>query len=266
MSIGNNYIRSSYREKCCLLIMDTGKKKIEVCFSPALYPFYRNDNAVVVVSDILRATTAICAAFENGVKSLIPVADLNEAREWKKKGYLVAAERDGLVLDFADFGNSPFNFHPEQVRGKTIVYSTTNGTQAIRMASGAKHVAIGAFINLTALAEWIIGEDSDVLVLCAGWKNRYNIEDSVFAGALFQDCDFSGSDILHSNFIGIEACACCFNDTDLYYTNFTSSSLKDVTYIDCNLKKTDYCHSNRENVNFKYSNYEEATFQRESNI
>ncbi len=178
---------------------DKGKKKIEVCYSPALYPFYRNDNAVVVVSDILRATTAICAAFENGVKNLIPVADLNEARKWKKKGYLVAAERDGLVLDFADFGNSPFNFHPEQVRGETIVYSTTNGTQAIMMASDARHVAIGAFINLTALAEWIIEEDSDVLVLCAGWKNRYNLEDSVFAGALadtliesghfFTDCD-----------------------------------------------------------------------------
>ena len=178
---------------------DKGKKKIEVCYSPALYPFYRNDNAIVVVSDILRATTAICAAFENGVKNLIPVAGLDEAREWKKKGYLVAAERDGIVLDFADFGNSPFNFHPEQVKGKTIVYSTTNGTQAIRIASGARHVAVGAFINLTALAEWITQEDSDVLVLCAGWKNRYNLEDSVFAGALadsliesghfFTDCD-----------------------------------------------------------------------------
>ncbi len=182
-----------------LSMENKGKRKIEVCFSPALYSFYRSDSAIVVVSDILRATTAICAAFANGVKNLIPVAGLDEAREWKRKGYLVAAERDGIVLDFADFGNSPFNFHPEQVMGKTIVYSTTNGTQAIRMASEAKHVAVGAFINLTALAEWIDGEDSDVLVLCAGWKNRFNLEDSIFAGALadsligsghfFTDCD-----------------------------------------------------------------------------
>lgn len=163
---------------------NSGKNRIEVCYSPALYPYYRNDNAIVVVTDILRATTAICAAFENGVKNLIPVADLDEAREWKKKGYLVAAERDGIVLDFADFGNSPFNFHPEQVRGETIVYSTTNGTQAIRMASGAKHVAIGAFINYSALASWLKEEDSDVLILCAGWKNRYNLEDTLFSGAL----------------------------------------------------------------------------------
>lgn len=160
------------------------KKKAEVCFSPALYSFYRNDDAIVVVSDILRATTAICAAFENGVRNLIPVADLEEARAYKERGFLVAAERDGLVLDFADFGNSPFNFRPELVKGATIVYSTTNGTQAIMMASEARYVAVGAFVNLTALAEWLVAGNSDVLVLCAGWKNRFNLEDSVFAGAL----------------------------------------------------------------------------------
>lgn len=160
------------------------KRKIEVCYSPALYNFYRNDDAIVVVADILRASTAICAAFENGVKRLIPVSGLDEARSLKEKGYMVAAERDGLVLDFADFGNSPFNFSPLQVRGATIVYSTTNGTQAIKMAAGARYVAVGAFINISALADWLVSENSDVLVLCAGWKNRYNLEDSVFAGAL----------------------------------------------------------------------------------
>jgi 2-phosphosulfolactate phosphatase len=164
--------------------MHSEKKKIEVCYSPALYPYYRNDDAIVVVSDILRATTAICSAFENGVKHIIPVAGIDEARAWKEKGYLVAAERDGLVLDFADFGNSPFNFNPERVRGATIVYSTTNGTQAIKMAAGARHVAIGAFTNLSALSKWLTAAESDILVLCAGWKNRYNLEDSIFAGAL----------------------------------------------------------------------------------
>ncbi len=179
--------------------MKDKKNSVEVCYSPALYPYYRNDDAIVVISDILRATTAICAAFENGVKNLIPVSGLDEAMALKKKGYLVAAERDGLVLDFADFGNSPFNFHPEQVKDQTIVYSTTNGTQAIMMAAEARHVAVGAFINLTALAQWLITRRCDVLVLCAGWRNRYNLEDSVFAGALaealirsgrfFTDCD-----------------------------------------------------------------------------
>ena len=159
-------------------------RNIEVCYSPALYPYYRNDEAIVVVADILRATTAICAAFENGARELIPVESVEEARAWKEKGFLVAAERDGLVLDFADFGNSPFNFTPRNVRGASIVYSTTNGTGAIRMASEARQVVIGAFINLSALAGWLAAENSDVLVLCAGWKNRFNLEDSVFAGAL----------------------------------------------------------------------------------
>lgn len=168
-------------------------KKVEVCYSPALYQYHRNDDAIVVVSDILRATTAICAAFENGVRDLIPVGGVEEAREWKRKGYLVAAERDGIVLDFADFGNSPFNFRPDRVDGQTIVYSTTNGTQAIMMASQARHVAIGAFVNLSALAGWLVSAGCDVLVLCAGWKNRYNLEDSVFAGALADKLIESGN-------------------------------------------------------------------------
>ncbi|TVR74796.1 MAG: 2-phosphosulfolactate phosphatase [Marinilabiliales bacterium] len=169
------------------------KKYIEVCYSPALYDYYRNDDAIVVVSDILRATTAICAAFDNGVKNLIPVGGIDEAREWKAKGYLVAAERDGIVLDFADFGNSPFNFKPDRVRGRTIVYSTTNGTQAIMMASGAKQVAVGAFVNLSALAGWLLEAGRDVVILCAGWKNRFNLEDTVFAGALADKLTGSGN-------------------------------------------------------------------------
>ncbi len=88
-----------------------------------------NRDSIVVIIDILRASSAICTAFANGATSIIPVADITEAKDYKSKGYLVAAERDGFVLDFADFGNSPFNFTKEKVEGKTIVYSTTNGTR-----------------------------------------------------------------------------------------------------------------------------------------
>ena len=95
-------------------------------------------DSIVVIIDILRATSAICTAFDNGASSIIPVADIPEARNYKDRGYLVAAERDGFVLDFADFGNSPFNFTREKVAGKTIVYSTTNGTGIIKLASSAR--------------------------------------------------------------------------------------------------------------------------------
>jgi 2-phosphosulfolactate phosphatase len=164
--------------------MAEGQRKIEVCFSPALYPEFRNDEAIVVIVDILRATSAIVTAFMNGVRHIIPVATLDEARALKEKGYFVAAERDGIVRDFADFGNSPFNFKRELIQGKDIVYSTTNGTHCIMMASGSYQVLIGAYLNMDALVKHIIHENRDLVILCAGWKNKFNLEDSLFAGAL----------------------------------------------------------------------------------
>lgn len=163
------------------------KRQVEVCLTPATYDTFRNDEAIVVVVDILRATSAICTAFMNGVKKIIPVGTLEEAKAWKEKGYMVAAERDGIVRDFADFGNSPFNFTTEQVKGNEIVYSTTNGTNTIMMASHSYQVLIGAYLNHQALADHIISENRDLIILCAGWKQKFNLEDTLFAGALAKE-------------------------------------------------------------------------------
>lgn len=160
--------------------------KVEVCVSPALYPYYENPDAIVVVTDVLRASSAIVTAFMNGVERIIPVGTLEEAKALKDQGFMVAAERDGIVRDFADFGNSPYNFSPERVSGKQIVYSTTNGTNAIHLASSGNQVLIGAYLNLAALAKHIRREQKDLLILCAGWKNKFNLEDTLFAGALAQ--------------------------------------------------------------------------------
>ncbi len=160
------------------------KKNLETCFSPALFEAEGHADSIVVIIDILRASSAICTAFANGVSSIIPVAEVSEAREFKSKGYLVAAERDGYVLDFADFGNSPYNFTKEKVSGKTIVYSTTNGTRLIKLASSAHMTVIGSFLNIGALTRWLIKQERDIVLLCAGWKNRFNIEDTVCAGAM----------------------------------------------------------------------------------
>ncbi len=162
-------------------------KTIEVCFTPKLYgEIITKENFIVVMVDILRASTSVCAAFENGVEAIIPVASLDEAKAYKAKGFLVASEREGLVLDFADFGNSAFNFMTADVKGKTIAYSTTNGTQAIELAKNAQGLVIGAFSNITALSQWLINQPSNVVILCAGWKNKFNLEDSIFAGALIE--------------------------------------------------------------------------------
>ncbi len=170
------------------------KLQLEVCFSPAFYPLYHNRESIVVVVDILRATSAICTAFMNGARYIIPVGTSTEARRYKEKGYLVAAERDGLVLDFADFGNSPFNFTAERIKNQDIVYSTTNGTRTIHMASAGAHtVAIGSYLNLSALVQWLTLQNRDVVVLCAGWKDKFSLEDAVFAGALSHELLKSGS-------------------------------------------------------------------------
>ena len=158
---------------------------IEVCFTPKLFAdISTKSDYIVVLADILRATTSICAAFQNGVKEIIPVASLDQAKEYKQKGFLVASEQDGKKLDWADFGNSAFNFSPEAIRGRTLVYCTTNGTRAIEIAKDASKIAMGAFVNIKALAGWLVNENKNVVILCSGWKNKFCLEDSLFAGAL----------------------------------------------------------------------------------
>ena len=169
------------------------KRLLETCFSPALYEPESHTDSIVVIIDILRASSAICTAFANGASAIIPVAEATEAREYKSKGYLVAAERDGYVLDFADFGNSPFNFTRDIVEGKTIVYSTTNGTGILNLASSAYMTVVGSFLNIGAIVEFLCENQKNVLLFCAGWKNRFNIEDSVCAGAIASRLMASGS-------------------------------------------------------------------------
>ena len=146
---------------------------LQTCYSPALFPLFQEEGAVVVVVDVLRATSAICTAIHYGVDKMIPVAGLDEARAYKEKGYLVAAERNAIKQEGFDFGNSPYHYIDQDLRGKTIAISTTNGTQAVEAAK-----------NVSALARWIASQEKNVIVLCAGWKNKFNLEDTLFAGAL----------------------------------------------------------------------------------
>jgi len=167
-------------------------KTFSTCFSPALYPLFKEQDSIVVVVDILRATSAICTAIHHGVASMIPVAGVDEALAYKQQGYLVAAERNAIKLDGFDFGNSPYHFMEESLKGKHIVISTTNGTQAIAAAKNSGEILIGSFLHLDALAKWLHLQNKDIVVLCAGWKNKFNMEDSLFAGALFQELERKG--------------------------------------------------------------------------
>lgn len=158
---------------------------IRICLTPALYPIYRDDNSIVVIVDIFRATSAICTALHHGMTSVIPVAAIEEAQKYPGNGYIVAAERGGEVVDGFAYGNSPLSYrnNPEII-GKKLVLTTTNGTQAIAAAGNAAALCVGAFSNITPLSSWLVSQQKDVMILCAGWKNRLNLEDTIFAGAL----------------------------------------------------------------------------------
>lgn len=161
--------------------------KVEVCYSPASFPLFYNENAIVVVIDVLRATSAICTALYHGVEKIIPVADLEDARAYQKQGFITAAERNGEVIEGFDLGNSPFDYMNDAIKGKTIVLSTTNGTQAIEAAKNNYQVVIGSFLNKDVLSEWLIKQKRDIVFLCAGWKNKFNLEDTLLAGAITQN-------------------------------------------------------------------------------
>lgn len=160
---------------------------IEVILSPALYPYRATTgHHITVVIDILRFTTSLISAFDNGVECVIPVASSEEAEMMKQTGFLVAAERDGLRLSFADYGNSAGDFRTPDIKGKTLVYSTTNGTVAMNLAAENGPVVAAAFTNLPVVAEWLKKLNENVVILCSGWKNLLSTEDTLCAGALVE--------------------------------------------------------------------------------
>ncbi|GGH40677.1 2-phosphosulfolactate phosphatase [Dyadobacter endophyticus] len=160
-------------------------KQLDVCLTPDLLHLHKLDNSIVVVADIFRATSCMVTGLAYGVKSITPVASVEECKFLQDKGFIAAAERDARKVEGFDLDNSPFSYMHESLIGAQIAMTTTNGTLSISKAkSSAVKVMIGSFLNLGALANHLKTEPYDVLVLCAGWKGRPNLEDTLFAGAL----------------------------------------------------------------------------------
>ena len=160
------------------------KPKVEVCFTPNMFPLYAEDFEVVVVIDVLRATSAICTAFHYGVDKIIPVSTLDQAIEYKDKGYYVAAERKGKIVSGFEFGNSPLSYTNDKLKDQTLVLTTTNGTKAINMTKDIEQLLIGSFLNLDAICNYLIELNKSVLILGSGWENKFCLEDSICAGAI----------------------------------------------------------------------------------
>lgn len=162
------------------------KRTIDVCLSPDLMHLYPVEDAIVVVVDILRATSCMTTAFAHEIHSIKPFAQLPDCLSHKSEGYLTAGERDGKKVTGFDLGNSPFEYMSGALKGKKIAFTTTNGTQAIAKASRAREIVIASFLNLSAVAEYLRKATANVLVVCSGWKGKVNLEDTIFAGALVE--------------------------------------------------------------------------------
>lgn len=160
--------------------------EIEVVLSPALLHLAEVKNKNVVVIDILRATSTICTAIHEGASSVRAVESVDEALILKNAGYVVAGERNGHKIEGFDMGNSPFECMNGLLMNQKLALTTTNGTKCITaaMTAGAKTVVAGSFLNIEATANWLTTDGQSVILLCAGWKDKVNLEDSLYAGAL----------------------------------------------------------------------------------
>lgn len=160
---------------------------LHTCLSPALLHLHDLKNAVVVIIDVLRATSTIATALKNGAKSIIPVDNVAKCIEWGKQiECITAGERDGRIAEGLEYGNSPFEYPVQFITGKTLVLTTTNGTRLLHMAldKGATTIITGSFPNLSAVCKYLLNSDKNVILACAAWKDRINLEDTLFAGAV----------------------------------------------------------------------------------
>ena len=160
--------------------------KLEVCLSPALLHLFDTKGTVVVIIDVFRATSTIAAALHNGAKCVIPVASVPECIELgtQIENSITAGERDGKIAEGLEYGNSPLEYPRAFVEGKTLVLTTTNGTRLLHMVQDADTIITGSFLNLGAVCDFLAAQGKNVVLGCAAWKDRFNMEDTLFAGAV----------------------------------------------------------------------------------
>jgi 2-phosphosulfolactate phosphatase len=162
-------------------------QKIDVCLSPDLIHLYDLVGKAVVVVDVFRATSCMVTAFAHGALEIIPVEDVDVCAAHREQGYLISAERNGVTPAGFDFDNSPFSYQVDRVKDAKICVTTTNGTVALRRSLSAEKVFVGAFLNISSVVRALKTWSSDVVVVCAGWKGKPNLEDTLFSGALIDE-------------------------------------------------------------------------------
>ena len=220
--------------------MNRGLPKLEVCLSPALLHLYNTEGAVVVIIDVFRATSTIAAALYNNAKAVIPVATVEECIDLGSRieNSITAGERNGQIVEGLQHGNSPSEYSRDFVEGKTLVLTTTNGTRLLHMVNDADAIITGSFLNLGAVCDFLVQKNKNVLLACAAWKDKFNLEDTLFAGAVVNtisqhfdiNCDSArAASTLHQSTAGIEPIDFLRNSS--HYRRLSAYGLeKDMAY------------------------------------
>ena len=199
--------------------------QIELSLTPALYEWRTlKQGHTTVAVDVLRATTAICAAFAAGAEEVVPLDSLEALESYRHSGYLRAAERGGQKVGDAEYGNSPTEYMASNLHGKRMAYSTTNGTVSILRGSDADRTLVGCFANLDALTQLLIEQPQDLVILCSGWKNDFSVEDTLFAGALCRKLLSSGQYTSHNDAVMMAMTLWDSCDGDPYHFSLRSAS------------------------------------------
>jgi 2-phosphosulfolactate phosphatase len=164
------------------------KPALFTCLSPALLHLFDLKDTIVVIIDVFRATSTIATALYNGAERVIPVSAVEDCKRLGAEiiNSVTAGEREGKVIEGLQYGNSPAEYPQEFIEGKTLVITTTNGTKLLHMAleNGCAEVVTGSFVNLSSVCNYLVQQNKKVVLGCSGWKDRFNLEDTLFAGAV----------------------------------------------------------------------------------
>ena len=171
----------------CIFAAMQNKPYLHTILSPGLLNLYEVKDSIVVIIDVFRATSTMANALYNGAKRIIPVEKVEDCIAiGKELNAVTAGERDGKIIEGLQHGNSPAEYPRSFIDGKTLVLTTTNGTKLLHMAldKGAVEVITGSFPNLSSVCGHLMKANKNVILGCSAWKDRFNLEDTLFAGAV----------------------------------------------------------------------------------
>jgi len=177
---------------------------------------------LVVVIDVLRASSTIVTALANGCNGFIPIFSPDQAKkkaqQFEKERLLLGGEREGIKIEGFDLGNSPREYKGEVVKDKTIIFSTINGVKTLEMVKNAHRIIIGSFLNLHAVGNYCANYQGDILIICAGNEGKYSLEDAACAGMLIDSLKNALSDACQESDSNLTA--------QLLYEKFGNNILK----------------------------------------